>query len=434
MSIDIGIDEFGTESASAVTVSTSAVAVSSGVRVADVLARSIPIHWDEAVALLQDLIDTVTSAYRDDIPGFDDVLIDANGVVTIDHGYRGERGPVAAGRALHTLLATADVPVALRLFVTQATVPDTHGSLEAFANGLAYFGKSGRTELIRSIHARYRAAVGDAPETPAQRSSSPPPVPVTTPNVPFEPPERRPKRTLPKWAFAAVAAVVVISALVVVWQSIGGGTGQSPVSAAKSAARAAADMLSTVAPTPVESTNAKPSLPSSRSGASGPEKPEAGAPSRRDIRVPKLPTIASRETVDPARIPAIVAYETLRAPLMPSAFEPPALTSAAGTLERASRVKAIYSREDSDVQPPVMLYPQMPPPLIVGASSEGIVNSMELVIATDGSVERVRLVSVPRRMADMMLLSGAKLWRFSPAVKDGEPVRYRTTLSWTVFP
>jgi outer membrane biosynthesis protein TonB len=76
----------------------------------------------------------------------------------------------------------------------------------------------------------------------------------------------------------------------------------------------------------------------------------------------------------------------------------------------------------------------MPPPLIVGASSEGIVNSMELVIATDGSVERVRLVSVPRRMADMMLLSGAKLWRFSPAVKDGEPVRYRTTLSWTVFP
>jgi hypothetical protein len=37
-------------------------------------------------------------------------------------------------------------------------------------------------------------------------------------------------------------------------------------------------------------------------------------------------------------------------------------------------------------------------------------------------------------MADMMLLSGAKLWRFSPAVKDGKPVRYRTTLSWTVFP
>jgi outer membrane biosynthesis protein TonB len=96
--------------------------------------------------------------------------------------------------------------------------------------------------------------------------------------------------------------------------------------------------------------------------------------------------------------------------------------------------KAIYSRDDADVQPPVMLYPQMPPPLVVGGPDEAIVNRMELVISTDGSVERVRLVSEPRRMSDMMLLSGAKLWRFAPAVKDGVPVRYRTTLSWTVFP
>jgi outer membrane biosynthesis protein TonB len=111
----------------------------------------------------------------------------------------------------------------------------------------------------------------------------------------------------------------------------------------------------------------------------------------------------------------------------------PAVPSA----DRASKTElanAIYSRDDSEVQPPVMLYPQMPPPLIVGGPPEGIVNSMELVIAPDGSVERVRLISAPRRMADMMLLSGAKLWRFSPAVKDGKPVRYRTTLSWTVFP
>jgi outer membrane biosynthesis protein TonB len=76
----------------------------------------------------------------------------------------------------------------------------------------------------------------------------------------------------------------------------------------------------------------------------------------------------------------------------------------------------------------------MPPPLVVGGPDQAIVNRMELVISTDGTVERVRLVSEPRRMADMMLLSGAKLWRFAPAVRDGVPVRYRTTLSWTVFP
>ena len=81
-----------------------------------------------------------------------------------------------------------------------------------------------------------------------------------------------------------------------------------------------------------------------------------------------------------------------------------------------------------------MLYPQLPPLLMVGSASEGLVNRMELVVASDGSVERVRLVSAPKRMADMMLLSGAKLWKFTPAVKDGVPVRYRTMVSWTVFP
>jgi outer membrane biosynthesis protein TonB len=191
-------------------------------------------------------------------------------------------------------------------------------------------------------------------------------------------------------------------------------------------------MLST-ATTQAGSTKAAPSLPSPPSAGPGSNKSPAAARPRRDITASKA--IASRETVDAdaARVPAIIAYETLRAPLMPSVFESTTPTSSAA-LDDADPAKAIYSRVDADVQPPVMLYPQMPPPLIVGTASEGIVNSMELVIATDGSVERVRLVSEPRRMADMMLLSGAKLWRFSPAVKDGEPVRYRTTLSWTVFP
>ena len=420
MSIDIGIEDFGTEGG-------DGVAVGGAVRVSDVLERSIPIHWDEAVALVQELVDTVTSANRDDIPGFEDVLIDASGVVTVTMSHRGDRGPVAAGRALHELLSTADVPVALRLFVTQANVPDTHASLQAFANGLAYFGKSGRTELISSIYSRYRSAAGDAPTAVVpRRKPMPPPVPVE-PKEAFVPPVRK-KRALPRWAVAAVAAMVVIGALAMVWQTIGGATGQSPLSAAKSAARAAADFLTLPTPaTQTASTTPEAPLPSPQPSTSAPAKPQAATPQQRlDAAARKLPK--SRESGD---VPAIVAYETLRAPVMPSGFDPSASTDAEA---KAALAKAIYTREDADVQPPVMLYPQMPPPLVVGALSEGIVNRMELVIATDGTVERVRLVSTPRRMADMMLLSGAKLWRFSPAVKDGEAVRYRTTLSWTVFP
>jgi len=56
------------------------------------------------------------------------------------------------------------------------------------------------------------------------------------------------------------------------------------------------------------------------------------------------------------------------------------------------------------------------------------------VIAPDGTVERVKLVNGPTRMPDMMLLSGAKLWRFTPALRNGEAVRYRTMVTWSGFP
>jgi TonB family protein len=61
-------------------------------------------------------------------------------------------------------------------------------------------------------------------------------------------------------------------------------------------------------------------------------------------------------------------------------------------------------------------------------------NTIELIVAEDGTVERVQLLSTPKRMADMMLLSGAKNWQFEPAVKDGQPVRYRLELSWAATP
>src|SRR5688572_33098024 len=121
---------------------------SGSVRVSEVLARGVPIRWDEAVALLQGILETVTTAGGANalIPGFEDIVIDREGAVTIHGGRRGERGPVAAGRALHALLTTADIPVPLRLFVSQANAPETHESLQSFSQGLAYFGRPGRDE------------------------------------------------------------------------------------------------------------------------------------------------------------------------------------------------------------------------------------------------------------------------------------------------
>ena len=92
----------------------------------------------------------------------------------------------------------------------------------------------------------------------------------------------------------------------------------------------------------------------------------------------------------------------------------------------------IYSSGDSDVTPPVFHQPQIPAQLLSGLRAA--TNTLEVIISETGRVERVRFVSTPKRMADMMMLSSAKNWEFDPALKDGQPVRYRLELSWAVTP
>jgi hypothetical protein len=92
----------------------------------------------------------------------------------------------------------------------------------------------------------------------------------------------------------------------------------------------------------------------------------------------------------------------------------------------------IYSAEDRDVTPPSIRHPQLPPPLFSGVQED--MNTIELIISEAGTVERVRLLSTPKRMADMMLLSGAKTWEFEPASRFGQSVRYRLLLTWAATP
>src|SRR5262249_20580485 len=87
----------------------------------------------------------------------------------------------------------------------------------------------------------------------------------------------------------------------------------------------------------------------------------------------------------------------------------------------------IYSKDDSDVVPAHLLSGQNG---VVGESTITDVNTMELVISKLGSVEQVKLTAPPKRMTDMLLLSGAKMWKFTPAMRNGQPVRYRTLVSY----
>jgi hypothetical protein len=95
-------------------------------------------------------------------------------------------------------------------------------------------------------------------------------------------------------------------------------------------------------------------------------------------------------------------------------------------------ILTIYSGEDADVDPPVLLYPQIPANVML--AGEDRLNIMEVLVSETGSVERVQLLAGPSRLPDVMLLSGAKAWRFKPASRDGETVRYRALVSWAGTP
>jgi len=407
------------------------------VRVSDVLARGIPIRWDEAVALLQEIVETITAGGGDEapMPAFEDVLLDEQGGVRVSSARRGERGPVAAGRALHALLATADVPLPLRLFVTQANAPETHKTLKAFADALAYFGRPGRAELIRGICERYRSSAQAASTAPAPgRPATPPPLP---PNHARGDQVLEQRRTAPQWLMPAAVAVCVASLAAVIWFGLLGGSASSAsASAVAEATDATAEATPTSKDASTSQTNAK------RPGPKGTAAQREPAPTTRARpqstprdRAPRLARESSAPLFDPSTARATQALEaqareTTKAtvPLIPESRE-------YVIAPRENEATTIYSAADADVQPPVMMYPSLPPTVFVARNADvTVVNRMELVIAPDGTVERVRLVNGPQRMPDMMLLSGAKLWRFSPATRNGEAVRYRTTVTWSGFP
>ena len=89
----------------------------------------------------------------------------------------------------------------------------------------------------------------------------------------------------------------------------------------------------------------------------------------------------------------------------------------------------VYSAKDPDVVPPTPILPR----LLAGLrpSTPGIrpsVLTVAVIVAPDGTVESVRGLVAPQSMGETVLLtealSAVKSWRFSPATKDGEPVKY----------
>jgi TonB family protein len=92
----------------------------------------------------------------------------------------------------------------------------------------------------------------------------------------------------------------------------------------------------------------------------------------------------------------------------------------------------IYTMEDKDVTPPVVVRQEMPrltPSMTMQARERGIV---EVVIDEQGRVTNVAVRASVHPMFDAELLAAGRDWRYQPATLSGKPVRYRKMIQINV--
>jgi TonB family protein len=90
----------------------------------------------------------------------------------------------------------------------------------------------------------------------------------------------------------------------------------------------------------------------------------------------------------------------------------------------------IYSDSDSGLVRPVPTSKMMPEwrPSVV-ESKMSFSGTIELIVGTDGKVESAKMTKSVNPRYDAALLEAAKFWIFTPAKKDGTPVKYRWALN-----
>jgi hypothetical protein len=165
-----------------------------------------------------------------------------------------------------------------------------------------------------------------------------------------------------------------------------------------------------------------------------PSPAEAPAPAT-ETGAPRVSRTGRREPRAAAPLPDIevrVSEQDLAALELPAVGEVPrpSATLPAEVAVRVTDPSIVYDASAEEVDPPVLYRPALPTSA-PGEVSERELGLLELLVSTDGRVERVRHVTPPMSFHERMLISAAKAWRFRPARKDGQPVRYLTVVRIT---
>jgi hypothetical protein len=389
------------------------------------------LEWYEGVAIVQELYralcDPRAEAGSRDLDDTS-VTIDMSGrvVTTARRLHDGSEGVRALAELLRGMLSD-DVPVALRLALSQAhTSPPFYTSLSEFSRALQYFERPNRSAIIQGAYRRWEQL---EPERSKSKQEEP-----DTEEPKRELPKRQPARAaLPRRALLIASAVGVVLALgitgvLIVTNVIEVGGSPSANDPWRSAGTAAVEAVSSIASSVTDRIN-PPATPSSPD-ISTPSTPAATAAIRTEFRKPVTPEAPAVSFARIIETPKDLGHaEKIR---VVAIDEQPVETAAAPAkpvvIDRAIST-AIYSEVDADVVPPIAVYPQFPSP---SEPKRQDAARFDIVINRAGHVESVKFRRAPASIADALVLtmslSAAKAWRFQPAIRDGQAVRYRKAI------
>ena len=387
------------------------------VTLADVIAAKTPLGWFEAVAIVQELCEAVLARGPADdlrVPELKHIALTSEGaVMLLADGPSGHSPVQRTGLVLLALTPEAELPMQLRLLVLEEVSPRPRlKSLNDLHRELEFFERPDRQSIVREVHDRVH-----------HRSTAAAVERVVPPPLLEPPPPRRHHHWWRRRSVRAGSAIVlaVLTAAVAFWAwprpeaqwlrtNVGRfyqaslETGRKAVAAVQNEAEAAKWKLGI-----------------------RPREPEppvlvlADAEPRRTAEFGQ--NITMERGVPP---PEIQPFQLAKTPLAGGAPDPIAAEPVSPTETRGAAPDqgAVFSSADSGVVPPELIgirLPTRPPP---GVESQEL-PEYELVVSAAGLVESVKLVSTSPGIHAGMELSAIKAWRFEPATRDGQPVRYR---------
>lgn len=410
--------------------------MSNVMKLSELLARAVIVETYEAVAVVREVADRVMDAANTSlaVPDLDQIELSPEGQISIRAGGKVGDPVRRLGQLLQAMLAQSTPPVQVRLVISQATAPEpAYASVREYSDALAYSERRDRAGIIRALRSRADGSPEVSQLGPAPTLDAIAPLADAPPTLPARDDRSGLRRRAVR--IAALAVVLSMACTAVITYARPGklrqGRDEMSVAVVK-----ASDAMGSALVSGVSAVSDRVGL--GRLVAAETAQPEAAPALAKTLRPVKMSgrTEPRAATAQVAGGWTVMAFDLGWAPKedpvnVPSGAVAGGDESSVATERDATGDGAIYAQGSEGVEPPEGRRPQLPSRLPDNLDRHNL-GRIELLILENGTVESVKLLNPRPTVHDAMMLSAAKTWEFSPAMKDGRPVKYRKTVWMSV--